>query len=170
MWGEEVTSAMRRSMSHAAALSLGALSAFAGCGRPEPPPILGPAGPRRTISFTGTVKSVDVLHTDWEQGPDGRLKRLRIFGPPGLPMIVVDDVLSRWAVTVHVDPAGEPNDLVEAGKETVLAIHSPVQVFHTPGEEAVGRRYRFELSHEELILRDGSKMRSYDLSAREAAW
>lgn len=129
-------------------LSLAALAALVGCGAPAARGPGGwefpePDGGRPRIVFAGTVKSIEML---------GRREvaviPVHFAGFTGTPRLADGTEwvpLERLAfgVTVEIDSAGEGDADFAAGREVVLAIHSPAQLFRAAQADVVGKRYDF---------------------------
>jgi hypothetical protein len=109
----------------------------------EEPAISDPSTTHKiTITFTGSVKSIDVL------------------GGRELKAVPVD-LDSRFAITVHIE-AVTPEDVpLEVDTDQNFAIHSPAQLFGDEKENVIGRKYRFK------VVWNGIRTHSkfYELSA-----
>jgi len=80
-----------------------------------------------SISFTGTVKSIEQL------------------GERQLQVIPVD-FDSRFAITVHIE-AVTPSDVpLKVDTDRIFAVHSPAQLFGVREEEIIGKKYRFKVA------------------------
>lgn len=95
-----------------------------------------------TITFTGTVKSVEML------------------GERELKVIPVD-FDSRFAVTVHIESVSPKEVPLKANTDQNFAIHSPAQLFQAAKEDAIGKKYRFNVVWNGI----GSNSRLSELSA-----
>lgn len=95
-----------------------------------------------TITFAGTVKSVEMLG-------DRELK------------VIPVDFDSRFAVTVHIESVTPKEVPLKADTDQNFAIHSPAQLFQAAKEEVIGKKYRFKVVWNGM--RSNSKF--YDLSA-----
>jgi hypothetical protein len=95
-----------------------------------------------TISFTGTIKSVEMLG-------DRELK------------VIPVDFDSRFAVTVHIESVTPKEVPLKADTDQNFAIHSPAQLFQAAQEDAIGKKYRFKVVWNGMR----SKSKFYNLSA-----
>jgi hypothetical protein len=128
--------------------AVASLAVLVGCGGPAARSPGGwkfpePDDGRPRVAFAGTVKSIEML---------GRRNvaviPVHFAGFRGTPRLADG---AEWApmerlafgVTVEIDSAGGDDAYFAAGREVVLAIHSPAQLFHAAQEDVVGKRYDF---------------------------
>ena len=72
------------------------------------------------IDFTGKVTSVS-MH---DRGPHS---------------------LADWLIRIDVTEVNKSDPKIQPGKEFAYWVHSPVQFFHEPGEDAIGKTYKFSV-------------------------
>ena len=72
------------------------------------------------IDFTGKVTSVS-MH---DRGPHS---------------------LADWLILINVTEVNKSDPKIQPGKEFAYWVHSPVQFFHEPGEDAIGKTYKFSV-------------------------
>jgi len=92
--------------------------------------------PKVSITFTGTVKSIELL---------GERER----------KIIPVDVDSRFAVVVYIESVALEGTPLKEGADEVFAIHSPARLFRAGENDVIGKKYRFKLTWEKVS--NGSK-------------
>ena len=92
-------------------------------------------GKEISISFTGTVKSIEPLGQ----------RELRVF-----PV----DVASRFAITIHIEAVTPRESPLKSGEDQVFAVHSPAKLFKAAAKDVVGRKYRFKVKWDETRFSD----------------
>jgi hypothetical protein len=53
--------------------------------------------------------------------------------------------LADWLIRIDVRDVNTSDQKIQPGKEFAYWVHSPVQFFHEPGEDAVGKTYKFRV-------------------------
>jgi hypothetical protein len=104
------------------------------------PAIVALSGCQRSIHFTATIESVEVLQKDY-QSDDGRLTETTILYDG--PIHLVDGVLSNWAIRMHVESVAVKNPCLAPGDTVVFGVHSPSDLLGMGGEEAIGKQFQF---------------------------
>ena len=87
--------------------------------------------PKVSITFTGTVKSIELLG-------DRELK------------IIPVDIDPRFAVVVHIESVAPQAAPLKEGADEVFAIHSPARLFRAREKDVIGKKYRFKLTWEKV--------------------
>jgi len=104
------------------------------------PAIVALSGCQRSIHFTATIESVEVLQKDYQRD-DGRLTEITILYDA--PIHLVDGALSNWAIRMHVESVAVKNPCLAPGDTVVFGVHSPSDLLGMGGEEAIGKQFQF---------------------------